>query len=198
MMRSSIILDYLLQEQTPNQQGAPKNNTMYFYCDFRDNHKVNAAGIYGALIAQLLEAYWVDHLPDYFELFYEKNSAKPPHPDFLKEQLLKLIKQVGHVRILVDALDECTDTTRIAVLQTLLEVQQAGSVNLLITSREEVDIKAVLNGSPSLCINALVNSRDIKLFVTEECERNVKLQRKLKGPTKAEVISTISEKADGM
>jgi hypothetical protein len=196
---SSIILDELLEEEENSDlPGGSRTKTIYFFCDFRDSDKVNAAGIFGSLIAQLLEAYWPNALPDHFDQFYQNNKDKRPHEDFLKEQLLKLVKQVGRTRILVDALDECSAAARMEVLRTLLEIHQAGQVNLLITSRDEVDIKTALKDFPSMCINAAVNSQDIKLFVTEECNRNVKLQRKLKGSTKTEVISTISEKADGM
>ncbi|KAA8895795.1 hypothetical protein FN846DRAFT_314809 [Sphaerosporella brunnea] len=194
---SSIIIDRLLAKQE-NQDPSSKTETIFFYCDFRDSNKASAAGIYGSLIGQLLEAYWPNELPDHFELFYEKNKDRKPHEELLKEQLLRLLSKAGRTRILVDALDEFPPTSRIEVLQTLIKLQQTGKVNLLVTSREEVDIKTVLKDFPKLRINAAVNSEDIRLFVTEECDNNIRLKGKLKGSTRAEVIATISDKAGGM
>lgn len=175
-----------------------RTKTIYFYCDFRDSNKVSAAGVYGSLISQLLQAYWKDYLPEEFENFYQDNCQNPPLEVFLKQQLLTLVRTIGRTRIVVDALDECTPSARSDVLETLLEIRKTTSINLLVTSREEVDIKLLVAEAPRLCINAAVNSDDIEHFVIEECERNPNLRRKLKGLTKAEVIATISSKANGM
>jgi hypothetical protein len=174
-----------------------RTKSVYFYCDFKDVEKASSVGIYGSLLAQILESYY-DELPDHVVEFYEKSHSRPPQADTIKEQLLRLVRKIGCTRIVVDALDECVVSTRIEVLRTLLEIHRAGKINLLITSREEVDIKAILADVPNVCINAIVNSKDIQLFVTEECERNVKLRRRLKGLIKSEVISTVSSEAKGM
>ncbi|KAF8537946.1 hypothetical protein BDD12DRAFT_844729 [Trichophaea hybrida] len=193
---SSIILDRLLQEE--GEAGASSyTKTVYFYCDFKDVNKASAVGVYGSLLAQILESYY-DKLPTHLAEYYEKNHSRPPQEASIKQELLNLVGKVGCTRIVVDALDECVVSARMEVLKTLLEIQQAGKVNMLITSREEVDIKAVLADVPKVCVNAVVNSKDIQLFVTEECERNVKLRRRLKGIIKSEVISTVSSEAKGM
>ncbi|KAF8244834.1 ankyrin [Wilcoxina mikolae CBS 423.85] len=194
---SSIVLDRLMGESAGSR---PPPNLIYFYCDFRDAEKVKAVNIYGSLLAQLLESKYENNLPGEIADYYNKHKLRSPLEQFSKEQLLKLIPTVGPTKIVVDALDECVESARISVLETLMELEKAGlgHVNVFVTSRPELDIKLLLEQVPKLCINALVNSRDIRLFVTEECERSVRLKKKLKGSTKSEVISTISSEAKGM
>lgn len=194
---SSIIIDHLLKEEEDAGQSS-KIKTIFFYCDFKDTQKQTPAGVYGSLISQIISVFWGNSLPEDFETFFFRNRDKPPREDQLKKELLRLVKTISHTRIVVDALDECPPAARVEVLKTLLEIRDMSNINLLITSREDVDIKLLLSEEPKLFINAEVNSNDIQHFVTEECERNLSLRRKLKGDTKTEVITTIASKANGM
>jgi len=190
---SSIIIDHLIEENT--------SKTIYFYCDFKDAQKTSTAGIYKSLAAQILESNWDNDLPLEFENYYKKNKMKAPHESTLREVLLKLVGQIGRTWILVDALDECSPDVRGDILKMLWEIQLKGRTNILVTSREEVDIKHTVDGfdAPKVCIkiNAASTSRDIALFVTGQIERNAKLS-KLKESTKEEVATTITSRADGM
>ncbi|KAF8537950.1 hypothetical protein BDD12DRAFT_886666 [Trichophaea hybrida] len=190
---SSIIIDCLMEENT--------EKTIYFYCDFKDAQKTSITGICRSLAAQVLESNWENDMPPEFESYYEKNKAKPPHESTLREELLKLFGKIGRTRILVDALDECSPSVRGDVLKMLWEIQQKGKTNILVTSREEVDIKHIVDGldMPKVCvkINPILTSGDIALFVAEHIERNAKLSR-LKVSTKEEVATTITSRANGM
>jgi len=190
---SSIIIDNLMKETA--------NKTIYFYCDFKDAEKLSAIGIYCSLAAQILESNWDNDMPPEFESYYQKSKEKPPYESSLREQLMKLFGKIGRTQIIVDALDECSPSVRGDVLKTLLEIQQMGNINILVTSREEVDIKQLVDGldTPKICINinAISNSGDIALFVTGQIERNTKLS-KLKEVTKEEVATTITSQANGM
>ena len=107
------------------------------------------------------------------------------------------LAQAG-MRVVVDGLDECTSEAGGEILQTLRELNTVADIRLLVTSRDEVDIKTALADVPKLRIDASVNSQDITSFVVDECERNTKLKKILRGPTKQEVISVVSSQADGM
>ena len=194
--RSSIILDDLTKGGINYTSKTGK--FLFFYCDFRLSATTSAHGVYGSLLSQLLDSNGDDDLPPDLKDYFEKNKSTPPPEGFLKEQLMIQIRRAGPIKILVDALDECVPAARIPVLETLMAIHETGSVSLLITSRPDADIKFILKEVPTVCINAAVNSHDIKLYVTEECDRNVKLKRKLKGSTKLEVISTITSQANGM
>jgi hypothetical protein len=185
-------VDRLIEEEPDTQ-----TKTIYFYCDFKDVDKINADGVYRSLTAQILQANWANDLPPEFKRFYEENSTRPPQRDLLKQELLHLIKSCGRTRILVDALDECNAAERVEVLQTLFDLQHAGKVNLLVTSRESLDIKLAVGERNNLYIQSSLNKADIEMFVRNEVERNEKLNR-LKDDTKAEIISTITAGADGM
>ncbi|KAF8244838.1 hypothetical protein K440DRAFT_604587, partial [Wilcoxina mikolae CBS 423.85] len=192
---SSIIIDHLMEETT--------NNTIYFYCDFKEAEKLSAVGIYSSLAIQILECNWDNDIdmPPEFESYYHKSKGKPPHESTLREQLVKLFRKVGRTRIIVDALDECSPGVRGDILKTLLEIQQKGNINILVTSREEVDIKHIYGelDEVKVCIKieAESNSEDIASFVKGQIERDFKLAR-LKEAMKEEVATTITSGANGM
>jgi hypothetical protein len=158
---------------------------------------MNADGVYRSLTAQILQANWANDLPPDFKRFYEENCTRPPQRDLVKQELLRLVKSSGRTRIVVDALDECNAAERVEVLQALFEVQKAGRVNLLVTSRESLDVKLAVGERNKLCIHSSQNKSDIEMFVRNEVERNQKLNR-LKDDIKAEIISTVTAGADGM
>jgi len=188
-----------LQEQQGNGKTRPPS-TIYFYCDYRDVQTRTPAGVYGSLLAQMVETHSPDRMPFELEDAFETNR-NPPNDSFLQRQLLKVASQTApaRTRIVIDGLDECTPEARVEILETLMELNRsAAEISLLLTSRDEVDIRAVLAKVPKLRIDSSVNSEDITSFVVDECERNNKLKRKLKGSTKQEVIQTISSQADGM
>ncbi|KAI5841635.1 hypothetical protein BZA05DRAFT_380346 [Tricharina praecox] len=196
---SSIILDHLLEEEQKMGNKCP-TRTIYFYCDYRDVQKQTPAGIYGSLLAQIVETYSPDHMPPDLQDVFMKSNMSPPLEGFLKEYLLNSASKVafGRTRVVIDGLDECEPAARTKILQTMMEFNRLAGISLLITSRDEVDIKSELAEVPKLRIDASVNSQDITSFVMDECERNNKLRRKLKGATKQEVIAAISSQADGM
>jgi hypothetical protein len=185
-------VDRLIQEEPDTQ-----TKTLYFYCDFKDVEKMDADGVYRSLTAQILQANWANDIPPEFKRFYDENSTRPPQRDLLKQELLRLVNSCGRTRIVVDALDECNAAERVEILQTLFEIQKAGRVNLLVTSRESLDIKLAVGERNNLCIQSSLNKADIEMFVRHEVERNDKLNR-LKDDTKAEIISKITAGADGM
>jgi ankyrin repeat protein len=189
---SSHIIHQLLEEQ-----GTTKSHTIYFFCDFRDVSAVTPRDIYGSLVAQLIKSNWEGELPVNFQHYFENHNKKPPLVEALKEQLKKLLEQAGSTRIIIDALDECDGSVRMELLGTLLDLKRSRNVNLLVTSREEADIKFLVGDETAVCIRPESNSKDIALFVREETERNRKLSG-LKKSTKAEIFSEISTQASGM
>ena len=109
--------------------------------------------------------------------------------------------------IIMDALDECPDTTGVSsareeVLSLVNELVDLHLPNLHIcaTSRPEIDIRDVLEPSTSLRISLHDHpgqKEDIADFVRSFTHSDIKMKRWREDDRKL-VIETLSEKADGM
>lgn len=127
------------------------------------------------------------------------NLDSIPNPHQLKDLLLKVIRHYDSFYIVVDALDECPDEHRHAVLDMLGSLHaNAANVTLIYTSREEVDIAQALTGFKHLRIAA--NVSDLELYVASEIELRIRSGRLRVKHTevKDEIIDKLSHGADGM
>ena len=191
---SSLVIDALTAEGD--------HKPIYFYCDFKDVAKMSSVGVYASLTAQIIAQKWSQELPAHFAEYYLQNRSLPLHESSLRRQLLLLIESMGRGRIIVDALDECSSDVRRDVLMTLVEIWQKGHINVLFTSREEIDIKLAVGSiqGPKTCIRVQASSTqsDMALFVNGEIEKQGTKLARLKESMKREIESTITSQANGM
>jgi hypothetical protein len=111
------------------------------------------------------------------------------------------------VYIIIDALDECPDTSgmpspREQVLDLLKELVELSSPNLhlCVTSRPEVDIRHALEALTSLRVSLHEQTgqkKDIIEYVTSVVQSDSRMRR-WRDEDKNLVIETLSERADGM
>ena len=109
--------------------------------------------------------------------------------------------------IIMDALDECPDTTGVSsareeVLSLVNDLVDLHLPNLHIctTSRPEIDIRGVLEPSTSLRISLHDQpgqKEDIANYIRSVVHSDIKMKRWREDDRKL-VIDTLSEKADGM
>jgi hypothetical protein len=125
----------------------------FFYHDFRDDPKKDRRGLISSLLLQL--CHQSDSYCDKLIEFYleHSNGSQQPSDIALLGCLMDVLKLPGQppVYLIVDALDECPDTTampspREKVLKLLERLVDAQLPNLRIcvTSRPEIDIKTLL------------------------------------------------------
>ena len=183
----------------------------YFYFDFRDLSKQTCHDLLRSLVFQLS----TDSGPccDVLHRIYEthKDGTQQPSDDTLKEclkQMLRLLAQ-GHTFIVLDALDECPDSSalpspRDEVLRLVKELVDLRLPQLQIcaTSRPEVDIRAILEPLAFRSVS-LHDERGQKDDIADYI-RNVidsspsTAMRKWRAEEKNLVIETLTERADGM
>jgi len=168
---------------------------LFYYFDFKEPAKKLALYFYGSLISQLIEE--DGEVPAEIEKLYENSNGKPPVLGDLKKAFLQMISTRGKIAIVVDALDHCDD--RGEIMDSLLELvdPSKGKVKLLVTSRQEQDIKTAFAGAACLCIKADDIKGDIGIFLRDEIERLPKLRR-LKPETKDLITTSLSNGAKGM
>lgn len=169
----------------------------YFYCDFHEKMKQTTAGLLRSITAQLLSQLQKSKIPEEIQELYQRKSPLLDNSlvESLQNVLPSIIREFSKVVFVVDALDECTN--RADFLRNIKWFRTLEKVNLLVTSRDEFDIKFEFEGLPSLMINPSNIASDIELYIVNEIERQPKLRR-LKETMKSKIICSLVEQADGM
>ena len=181
----------------------------YFYFDFRDANKQNRRDLLPSLVTQLSS--WSDRCFDKLHLLYLAHGSGAQYPSesafiqCLKEMLT--LPDQHPVYIIIDALDECPNTSglpspREQVLGLLNELVELSSSNLhlCVTSRPEIDIRYALEPLTSRRVSLHEESgqkEDIIDYVRSVVQSDPKMRR-WRDEDKKLVIDSLSERADGM
>lgn len=168
----------------------------YFYFDFKEFAKETALGFLGSIIAQLIQGK-VGTL-DILESLYNDLSPKNLLPSDvwkLEDILHAIIRKFFRVIIVIDALDECTEQDN--VFRVLERLRGLRNLSLLVTSRDELEIRLQFANLPILPIKKDDVSVDIENFVSSELQRQPKLAR-LKSTTRSDITAALVKGSKGM
>ena len=182
----------------------------YFYFDFKDLQKQSCHDLLLSLISQLStrSSPYCDILHRVYEI-HEKGTRQPSD-DTLRECLKDMLSLSGQgsIFIILDALDECPDSgipsLRREVLQLVKELVDLGlkELHICVTSRPEVDIRAVLEPLAFRSVSLHDQSgqkTDIADYVRNVVNTSSSLaMRRWRDDDKNLVIETLTERADGM
>ena len=180
-----------------------------FYYDFREDRKKHVSGLLSSVLFQLCDQ--SDSYYDVLSGFHStyRNGAQSPGDDELVQCLMDLLKRPGPrpVYLVIDALDECPSTSSLSsprekllsFLEDLVEAQFP-NLRICVTSRPEVDIKAILEplAFRSICLHDESGQlNDIIKYI--ESIVNTNKNMKIWNPEyKQLVIDVLTKKADGM
>ncbi|KAH9069464.1 hypothetical protein EDB83DRAFT_436884, partial [Lactarius deliciosus] len=183
----------------------------YFYFDFRDVDKQARRNLLPSLLIQLSTR--SDAFCDVFSRLYETHDkgAHQPNEEALiqcLEEMLTLPNQ-GPVYLVIDALDECPDTSdvpspreQVLDLVTDLVDLRLPSLRICVTSRPEADIREALESLASQTVSLqdeVGQKNDIASYVRSVVySGSGKFMRRWRKEDKEHVIETLSERADGM
>ena len=183
----------------------------FFYFDFRDLKKRTCHDLLLSLVSQFSTR--SSRCCDILHRVYKahENGARPPSDRTLKECLLEMLRLPGQrpIFIVLDALDECPDTSgilspRSKVLQLVQELVnlRLQELHICATSRFEADIRAILE---PLAIQSISLQDEIgQKSVIADYVRSVVnsspsvAMRRWSAKDKKLVIETLTERADGM
>jgi hypothetical protein len=181
----------------------------FFYCDFREDQKKDLRGLLSSLLVQL--CHQSDSYSDILSKSYSEhaNGSRHPSDDVLVGCSKDLLKVPGHapVYLIVDALDECPNTSSIPsprdevlnLVEELIE-SEISNLRICVTSRPETDIKDALGPlvPHSVCLHdESGQNRDIEEYIKSVINTNPKNKR-WKAADKHLVIDILTEKAGGM
>jgi hypothetical protein len=181
----------------------------FFYCDFREDQKKDIRGLLSSLLVQL--CHQSDSYCDLLLKFYSEHAKGFRHPsdDALVGCLKDLLKLPGlsPVYLIVDALDECPNTPTIRsprseVLNFIdkLIKSQIPNLRICVTSRQETDIKGVLDPLIPRHVSLhdqFEQKKDIGEYIKSVINDHPK-NRGWKVEHKQQVIDVLTKKADGM
>ena len=183
----------------------------YFYFDFRDVDKKSRRNLLSSLLVQLSTCSdaFCDVLSSYY-VAHDNGGRQASDKDMtqcLKEMLT--LPEQGPVYLIMDALDECPDTSGVpsAREQVLDLVDELVSLHLpglhiCITSRPEVNISDALGSLASQTVSLqdeLGQRKDIGGYVRSVVYSGLgTFMKRWRKEDKEHVIETLSERADGM
>jgi hypothetical protein len=181
----------------------------YFYFDFRDINKQSRRDLLPSLVSQLSDqSHRHCDILNGLYLRHGSDAQKPSEDELIQclKDMLTLPDQQP-VYLIIDALDECPDTSgmpspREQVLDLVKELVELSSPNLrlCVTSRPEIDIQRALEPLTSLRVSLHEQSgqrQDIIDYVTSVVQSDAKMRR-WRDEDRNLVIETLSERADGM
>jgi hypothetical protein len=181
----------------------------YFYFDFRDENKRNRNNLLHSLLFQLSTQ--SDRFSDILSRLYSAHDdgKQRPSNDALTRCLTEMLSLPAqdHLYLIVDAVDECPDSSgmpssREQVLKLIAELVglRIPNLHLCVTSRPEVDIRTAFKGLTTLSVSLHEQSgqkKDIVDYIDSVVYSDAKMQR-WREEDKRLVVKTLSEKADGM
>jgi hypothetical protein len=181
----------------------------FFYHDFRDDQKKDRHGLLSSLLVQL--CHQSDSYSDILTEFYLEHANGSQHPSdtALIRCLMNVLRLPGQapVYLIVDALDECPNTTampspRENVLSFVEELinSQLPNLRICVTSRPETDIKTLLEPLSFRSISLHDEQgqlEDIETYIKSVVNKDPR-NRRWKTEDKQLVIDTLIRNADGM
>ena len=183
----------------------------YFYFDFRDTDKQNLYNLLPSLVTQLSAR--SDSGCDILSRIYETHDdgARTPTNSTLIECLKEMLALPGQgpTYVILDALDECPNTTgipsarkQVLDLLKVLVGAQLPNLHICVTSRPEIDIRAALEPlafHPVSIHDESGQKKDIEDYIRSVVYADSDTaMRRWRDKDKELVIETLIERVDGM
>jgi hypothetical protein len=180
--------------QTVASRCSPDVPCLYFYFDFSNQQKQTVVNMLYSFLAQLSTR---AAPPEVTKLYEHCNKGTQEATIAqLTDTLLAVADHEKGMYIIADALDESSDwRSLLKVVETLLQ----SNINLLMTSRKERDLQAVLENSVEYVV-AIQDERvdaDVNLHI-QRCLRNDPDLNKWDDELKLEIVAKLTSGAKGM
>jgi Cdc6-like AAA superfamily ATPase len=157
---SSMIINHLQETFQMNQDVG----VAYIFCKYNQKSEQDTTSILPSILKQLVQASPL--LLEDLRALYERRHRGQPRLQRaeLCTMLEKTCQVYSRVYIVIDALDECSDSdrTRDDIISQLLDLELKCNVGLLVTSRSLPEIRARFCSFPTLEIRA--SDEDVKRF----------------------------------
>lgn len=165
------VLSYIVWDFMENQEKSPDTGTLAIFLSDRSREIHSAASVLRTIAYYLIRA----DMP-LLGLFSELQETQTRRQNVKTRKSLETLVErlmsargLKKIHLIVDGVDEIEDIERMPLLNFLLDLSKvhSGSLNLLISCREEWDIKGKLSMYPRITVNEN-NAGDIELYVGME------------------------------
>ena len=194
---SSTIIEHL-RRQMSRLSGSL---LIYFYFDFSDqtNDKQKAEGFLRSVLRQLsLQTLYAPVV----SLYHDCNDGGIVASETkLRETLRLVLQDVPALFVVVDALDECSERNEMIDLLIMLKAWGMANTHILVSSRQEPDIKEGLLRAEPLQIDMTQKMihHDIERCVEKRISRSQRLSKWCENPDiNRKLRSTLLDGANGM
>lgn len=197
----SILCSTVIQHILQHQNFSHDIGTAFFFFAFDDTGKQDASALLRALILQLSGQQGNISPSSHLSCLYDSCRNSVPRNQALLDCLRRISRSFKHTYIIIDALDESPrNEHRQDVLDVLTTMRRwvEPTIHLLVTSRDEVDIRDTLDPSrdESVAVRNEASNKDIALYITQSL-RNKPQLRKWKG-FHGLIETTLTAQADGV
>ena len=147
----------------------------FYYFDFSNQIKAQASSCLRSIVLQIAQR--SSDITALNNLHRVYATGTPPSDELL-EVLRQMLQSFQRVYIVLDALDECTEQEELFDLLTKMRLWHVESLCILVTSRDEPDIRNALNPTKeqeALLQNSSVDE-DIVFHIAETLKKDRKLQ----------------------
>ena len=189
----SIVVEYL-------ERSFEKNNVAiaYIYCSYKEQEDQTAVNLIASLLHQLVQKKAA--ISDVIASLHRQHTKKKTRPTLTDytDLLQSEARGFSKVFIVIDALDECSESngTRDSFLTEIRKLQP--NVNLLVTSRHISTIEREFEKQARVEIRA--SDDDARRYLESRVERERRLQCLIGEDLglQGTIVNTIVEKAKGM
>lgn len=188
-----------LQTILQHRDSQPDTAVAYFYFDFNDVEKQSSKKAIRSLLFQFTQ-----QVPDRLqglEHLYQKcgSGLQQPAEEAIHSLFQDGICRIASKYIILDALDECTDSEDLLTFIGDLADAKLKGLRIMATSRREKHIEEQLKpiADHNVNIQNAVVDQDIRIYVLDRLATDSRLK---KWPTsiRDEIVTVMMEKADGM
>lgn len=187
------MIDYL--KQTINEQ---EIGVAFIYCNYKEKTIQTTVNLVASLLKQLVQTQSV--IPGKLRSLYEQHIGRNTRPTLVECSELLYVELAAYSKafIIVDALDECDETSgaRRDLITQLLRLPP--NISLMITSRDVPSIQHKLSHFCRLEVRA--SDADVRTYLERRIEREERLARHVEAdPTlRHTILETIMKKVKGM
>ena len=184
----------------------PHNEALaYFYCNRNEESRRDPENVLRSFVKQLSISRDEQAIQDALVEIYKKKqrsgfaSAQLTYEE-AESLLSKLMQAYSRTTLVLDALDECREGSRLALIDTFRRlIELSSQLKILISSRRDQDIKLQLEMEASVGIEATDSQDDISKFVLARIgEDQERRRRPLSDTLRQEIVETLLDKSQGM
>ncbi|RHZ45744.1 uncharacterized protein CDV56_101206 [Aspergillus thermomutatus] len=187
---TAIVVDYLREKHGSNEA----IGLAYVFCNFHQQQSQKLDSVLANILGQLIRGLY--HISEEIRDFYKNYQRTQMRP-----RLNDIVKMLGtvsglysHVYVVIDALDECSNSDRMRdhLISHILDLQRDFNISFMATARFIPEITVKFERFPSLEIQA--SDADIRRYA----EGNLPSSVRRRPQVQKLIVSEIVRKVDGM